>query len=918
MAHRTRIGLLVLVLTAAASGSARAQTSGQPPTSNGTAAVSGPTPPIPSQPVHLKLPVGDQMTNIPYFSLRDGMSSTLTLNNTAGAAIPVMVTIYNREGRSQQLAPITLDPHSFKQIELRDVVASDLFDSGSLQIGYGGTPMLVTCQLSVYSLDKRVSFEVREQAMMDFESPNLNGILSLPATSAEGFLAVTNVAANDVKVQVTSGKTKEFSLHPHETQLVKLNEGDKEPLAQMVKLRQNGKPGDVVSAGFVLDLKNGYSSRFTMEDPKLMRDSVLAGAHIRFGPPDPNEGFPPGTTFSSPLMVANVSNKPVNAHVSVDYTVKEKLAVTPIDPKKGDTQDKVSYVHVKDLTIAPGDVQRTDLAQEMARFNVPGPVEEASVEIAYDADPGALIGQLTSVDQSGDYSFEVPIKDPTAIGEWPQGVYPWTLENGTSSVLHLKNFTEAKELAQVDIRFAGGVYSPKMLVLEPHQTIAIDIRKLRDSQTPDEFGHMIPLDVTQGQLWWGAKELATIIGRNEEVNVSEGIAKSFSCAIPCCGSMSSSYEISPGSATMLVSTSGTPLTTNENDYTCKNMACTMSNGKCYPNYNNTGWYETYGNWYSSNTGVATLAAGNGDWSENPSITTTSTGGSSTITADFCSTTGCAYACYGCGCSFVHYYCQYTYTPVSVGVPLQSLKLGSLQISVTSTPISGQTNSVVSGQAATVSVTAKDQNGAVFALYTGTVHFSSTDTFASLPSDYTFTAGDAGTHTFNNVTLKTVSGTSSTRDLTVKDNATSISATVNPNVWFHTTMDVENWKNCGFTGCVYDPNTHCPTPNGSYFCTTAYLGCTPNQPSGYSSPTTFISITKKLSTSNVGVTVAYNGTSSTTIVGDLGPQTNNAYWNTGTIPAQGGCLSDALATDLGINNGCNPGPFGQASIYWRFN
>jgi hypothetical protein len=679
MAHRTRIALLVLILIAAASGSAGAQTSGQPPSSNGTAVVSAPTPPISSQPVQLKLPVGDQMTNIPYFSLRDGMSSTLTLNNTANAPIPVTVMIYNMQGRSQQLAPITLDPHSFKQIELRDVVASDLFDSGNLQIGYGGTPMLVTCQLSVYSLDKRVSFEVREQAMMDFESPNLNGILSLPATSAEGFLAVTNVAANDVKVQVTSGKTKEFSLHPHETQLVKLNEGDKEPLAQMVKLRQNGKPGDVVSAGFVLDLKNGYSSRFTMEDPKLMRDSVLAGAHIRFGQPDPSEGFPPGTTFSSPLMLANVSNKPVNAHVSVDYTVKEKLAVTRIDPKKGDTQDKVNYVHVKDVTVAPGDVQRIDLAQEMTQFNIAGPIEEAGVEIAYDADPGSLIAQLTSVDQSGDYSFEVPIKDPSAIGEWPQAVYPWTLENGVTTTLHLKNFTEAEELAQVDIRFAGGVYSPKMLVLEPHQTMAIDIRKLRDSQTPDEYGHVIPNDVTHGQLWWGSKALTTIIGRNEQVNVSEGIASSFSCNIPCCGAVGIQYEITPGSATMDLDASAAPFTTYEQDYTCKNMGCTWEGPHCVPNYNYTSWYETSGNWYSSNTNIATLAGGQGVLSGNPSINTTSSGGSSTITSDFCATTGCVVACYGCGCSSVHYYCNYSYTPVQIQASLQNLVPTSLTI-----------------------------------------------------------------------------------------------------------------------------------------------------------------------------------------------------------------------------------------------
>src|SRR2546421_6022242 len=37
-------------------------------------------------------------------------------------------------------------------------------------------------------------------------------------------------------------------------------------------------------------------------------------------------------------------------------------------------------------------------------------------------------------------------------------------------------------------------------------------------------------------------------------------------------------------------------------------------------------------------------------------------------------------------------------------------------------------------------------------YVGTVHFSGGGTGAALPANYTFVAGDSGTHTFSNVTL----------------------------------------------------------------------------------------------------------------------------------------------------------------------
>jgi hypothetical protein len=52
-----------------------------------------------------------------------------------------------------------------------------------------------------------------------------------------------------------------------------------------------------------------------------------------------------------------------------------------------------------------------------------------------------------------------------------------------------------------------------------------------------------------------------------------------------------------------------------------------------------------------------------------------------------------------------------------------------------------------GVAHNVTVTAKDAFGNVANGYTGTVSFSSSDPIASLPANYTFTAADAGVHTF---------------------------------------------------------------------------------------------------------------------------------------------------------------------------
>src|SRR5205085_609453 len=83
---------------------------------------------------------------------------------------------------------------------------------------------------------------------------------------------------------------------------------------------------------------------------------------------------------------------------------------------------------------------------------------------------------------------------------------------------------------------------------------------------------------------------------------------------------------------------------------------------------------------------------------------------------------------------------------------------------------GFPSSTTAGVAHTFTVTARDAYGNVATGYTGTVHFASSDTQAVLPADYTFTAADAGVHTFS-VTLKTAGAQSITATDTANSSVT---------------------------------------------------------------------------------------------------------------------------------------------------
>jgi hypothetical protein len=224
-------------------------------------------------------------------------------------------------------------------------------------------------------------------------------------------------------------------------------------------------------------------------------------------------------------------------------------------------------------------------------------------------------------------------------------------------------------------------------------------------------------------------------------------------------------------------------------------------------------------------------------------------------------------------------------------------------SVDNPPVFGDSNGGIAGQAFTFRVRAVHPTTGqqVGASGTSTVDFPSLRSGESInPNPVNVSAG-AGT---TQVVLRVVDDASSGRTYTLlAGGATPGAGQVN--LWFPVEMDIERWRNCNFQSC---PNL------GSYNCMTACV------PSGFSQRTEFIALTARVCNRSVWVSYTGPGGSSVsklTTVQDVGPTTNNPYWNTGNIPGTAGCLSDLLADELGVPNGCNPGPFGRASVLWRF-
>jgi hypothetical protein len=177
-----------------------------------------------------------------------------------------------------------------------------------------------------------------------------------------------------------------------------------------------------------------------------------------------------------------------------------------------------------------------------------------------------------------------------------------------------------------------------------------------------------------------------------------------------------------------------------------------------------------------------------------------------------------------------------------------------------------------GTAFNVTVTARDASNNALTGYTGTVHFTSSDAGSpGLPSNYTFVAGDNGSHTFTNgVTLKTAgSQTVSVNDTveTSKTGTATISVSPAGADHFKVTAPASATAGSAFntvTLTAQDPynNTATGYANGNH--TIAWSGAS-TSPGGNAPnyPTSTVSFTNGVSTTTLSATLFAAGSNSLT-------------------------------------------------------
>jgi hypothetical protein len=142
--------------------------------------------------------------------------------------------------------------------------------------------------------------------------------------------------------------------------------------------------------------------------------------------------------------------------------------------------------------------------------------------------------------------FRVPMWNPLGQRS-PTGGYPWRIEGTSFTNTYIKNIADYEEDYVAFLLWEnGGIYMIGLKPLAAHETVHIDIKKLRDDQTPDERGRTIPLHISSGQLQWtlrrkdtmpddDARANLSLIGRSEQVDLTRKIVNNYACQNCCAG-----------------------------------------------------------------------------------------------------------------------------------------------------------------------------------------------------------------------------------------------------------------------------------------------------------------------------------------------------------------------------------------------
>jgi hypothetical protein len=316
-----------------------------------------------------------------------------------------------------------------------------------------------------------------------------------------GFVVLTNrsSAPNAAVVKVfASGDKSEYntsvSLLPHQTQQVDLkrafNDFSSGAQSGGIRIQYQGVQGSILATGGMENVSVGYSAKIPFgyvpaSDVKL-GSWTMASVGLMHGPPDPMMQFPADTRFTSYAVLRNISAQPLQVTPTV-YVTPGRQATTP--------EAKEQTLSFPALTLNPGETRNVDLEGLLEANGLKNINAGLTLSLGVSGVPGGLLAAIGSVDQSGDYVFEV---EPHPVSSsLSKSLCFFEVGQGADTMVSLWNHSDQPEDLLATLFFEGGHY--KLPVhLASKQSAMFNVLEIIKAHSPDADGNTIPSSVTRG------------------------------------------------------------------------------------------------------------------------------------------------------------------------------------------------------------------------------------------------------------------------------------------------------------------------------------------------------------------------------------------------------------------------------------
>lgn len=522
--------------------------------------------------------VAPRELDFPYYALDNGFNSTLLLVSDSPDPLDFILAIRNLAGQTVLSSSMTIQPGAKLPIDLRGLLtqlgadASGTFAEGSVSVYFEGTIMPLVGQLTL----SNPALHWSQEAEMVENDPGrsdipavLNGMWWGLSGGRDARIMVTNTSGNlqvaDVLLNFDGQQHQSPAIvfNPHETKILSVADllsrlslsPAQEPQGSITLIQQGANPA-LVAQGRVTDPVTGFSSTLEFPDPARQKVSSLHASGLPIGTPSADSPFAGDGTFTPHVVTSNLSSSPQTVTVTLEYPQRDsqgtgaKAILAPIGTKEfdGESGTSVAQTTLGSFQIPASSTVDFSLAAELAQLPLPLPY--ASVRIQYSGAPGSVIAQVSSVDETQDL-----VVDARTMNEgdgWAgSGSNPWHVDSQTDSILFLTDESDLPARIGFHVVANGVTYYLTSLKLNPHETRAINIRKLRDAQKADFLSNRIPSGASDDSVEWNRIDNVAVTGRVVVIQKNQGTASAYDCCMCPCPESYEGLSVSPTSAYLI-------------------------------------------------------------------------------------------------------------------------------------------------------------------------------------------------------------------------------------------------------------------------------------------------------------------------------------------------------------------------------